>query len=229
MQKNPIIIALDGKTSNNALKIAAALKNKVWGFKITDLLFEDPMIITELKKFGKVFADAKLHDIPTTVRRSVTKLSAIGADLITVHACGGREMMKAAKDAAGNSKIIAVTILTSLDEVATQSIFSKSIKESVVRLAYEIQGTNVDGIICSAHELKNLIEDSELKHLELLKVVPGVRPSWYSESDDQKRTVTPAEAIRLGADLLVIGRPIMNSDNPIEAVDKILIEIKGWL
>ena len=123
--KNKIIVALDNLSSQSALEIAASLSGLVWGFKITDLLFESTNIISQLKKFGHVFADAKLHDIPKTVENEVKKLSALGADLITVHAAGGYEMMLAAKSAAEQSQIVAVTVLTSLDEITTENIFNK--------------------------------------------------------------------------------------------------------
>ncbi|MDP3730979.1 MAG: orotidine-5'-phosphate decarboxylase [bacterium] len=193
---NKIIIALDGMSEVEALRIAKLLKGKVWGFKINDLLFADPGIIKKLKKFGNVFADAKLYDIPNTVANSVRRLSAVGADMITVHASGGIEMMRAAKENAGHSKILAVTVLTS---------FKGSQNKIVLKLAREAEKAGLDGIVCSGHELKYVSK------LPLLKVVPGIRPKGYNRKDDQKRTVTAEEAVKLGADYLVIGRPIINS------------------
>ena len=99
--KHKIIVALDGISEKEALRMAKILKGRVWGFKVNDLLFEDGRIIAKLKKFGNVFADAKLHDIPNTVGNSVARLSRAGADMITVHGSGGIEMMKAAKQSAG--------------------------------------------------------------------------------------------------------------------------------
>jgi len=218
-----LVISLDGTTKETAIKIAAKLAGKVWGFKINDLLFENGISITELKKFGKVFADAKFHDIPNTVANSITKLDAAGADLISIHAAGGVEMMKAARKAAVHSKVLAVTILTSLDENMIRLIFGKSIKNTFLKLVQDANIAGMDGIVCSPQELKYLKEKSEFKHL--LRVVPGIRPAWYHESDDQQRILTPKEAVNLGADLLVIGRPILKAKNPAKAVEKILDEI----
>jgi len=214
--KNKIIVALDGVAAKESLDIAAKLKNNTWGFKINDLLFE-PNIISKLKKYGNVFADAKLHDIPSTVARSVARLEKTGADMITVHASGGMEMMKAAKRSARRAKIIGVTVLTSKSTVN---------KKEFLKLVKDIKKAKLDGVVCSAHELKYL------KNSKFLKVVPGIRPKWftrrllkrYDKKDDQSRKTTPAQAVKLGADLLVIGRPIIKSPNQPEALEKILSE-----
>ena len=212
IMKNKIIVALDGVSVKEALNIASKLKNKVWGFKINDLLFsaEDGEIISKLKKFGKVFADVKLHDVPSTVARSVARLEKAGADLITVHAVGGVEMMKAAKKAVRRTKILGVTLLTSKNTVS---------KKEFLELIADIKKTKLDGVVCSGHELKYLRPPG------LLKVVPGIRPKWYNIKDDQVRTVTPLEAVKLGADLLVIGRPIVKLADPVEAVKRVISEI----
>lgn len=208
--KRNIIVALDGISKSKALKIAESLKGLVWGFKVNDLLFENPKIITALKRFGNVFADAKLHDIPNTVKNSVERLSKMGADIITVHASGGVAMMKAAKKASGRTKIIGVTVLTSKDGNA---------KNEVLKLVKDIETAGLDGIVCSAHELKYLTNK------KFLKIVPGIRPVWYKRRDDQKRTAIPKFALKFGAGLLVIGRPITKSKNPLKAMQKILAEI----
>lgn len=209
--KSPIIIALDGISSVEALKIARTLKGLVWGFKINDLLFDPPAggkMVSKLKKFGNVFADVKLYDIPSTVARSVTRLEKSGADMITVHASGGIEMMKAALSASrGRAKILGVTILTSKSLVS---------KKEFLKLVIDIKKAKLDGVVCSAHELKYL------KNLRLLKVIPGIRPKWYTESDDQSRKATPQEAIKSGADYLIIGRPIIRSKDPVGAVSNLL-------
>lgn len=204
-----IIIALDGISEKRVLKIAEELKDLVWGFKVNDLLFENSNIIGKLKKFGKVFADAKLHDIPNTVANSAAKLSKAGADIISVHASGGIEMIKAALQHKGKSKIIAITILTSLKKA-----------DNFLKLVADAEKANVDGIVCSTHELKYV------KNSSFIKIVPGIRPSWYNIKDDQSRMATPQEAINLGADFIVIGRPILNSGNPRKAVLRILGELK---
>ena len=204
---NKIIVALDGISEERALKIAKELRGLVWGFKVNDLLFENGAIIKKLKKFGKVFADAKLHDIPNTVANSVVKLSKAGADIITIHASGGTEMMKAAKSGSGKSKIIAITVLTSSKKA-----------DNFLKLVKDAEKASIDGVVCSAHELKYIKKP-------LIKIVPGIRPDWYNSKDDQNRTSTPQEAINWGADFIVIGRPILNSSNPRKAVLRILEEL----
>ena len=211
MKKENLIIALDGIAEKEALKIARILKGKVWGSKVGDLLYEDSSIIRKLKKFGHVFADVKLHDIPNTVANSVKRLSYAGADMITVHASGGVPMMKAAKQNAGRSKILAVTVLTSQN--------NKNTKRNVTKLAQDAIDAGLDGVVCSGRELKALKGVRGIK--SMIKVVPGIRPVWYSKKDDQKRTITPHEAIRLGADYLVIGRPITKAKSPLKALNEL--------
>jgi len=208
--KNRIIIALDGISEKEALRVAKIMKGHVWGFKINDLLFEGLDIIGKFKRFGHVFADAKLYDIPNTVKNSVARLSKAGADMITVHSSGGIEMMKAAKQSAGRSKILAVTVLT-----------SKSDSRMVAMLTKDAIKAKVDGIICSGLELKNIRRIPESQ--SLLKVVPGIRPEWYLKKDDQKRTMTPERALKFGADYLVIGRPVLNSKDSMQALKDIYL------
>ena len=200
-----IIVALDGMSEKKSLSLAEKLSGLVWGFKVNDLLFEDPRIIKKLKKFGNIFADAKLHDIPNTVSNSVSRLALLGADIITVHASGGREMMRAAKKAAGKSKIIAVTVLTSV---------TGNQKKIVLKLAHEAQAAKLDGIVCSAQEVRYI-------SARMLKIVPGIRLKPSVSKDDQKRTATPTEALKAGASLLVVGRPITQAKDPIKIIKEI--------
>jgi len=224
-ETNPIVIPLDGMTRETALEVAAKLAGKVWGFKANDLLVECGVgIITELKQFGNVFADPKLHDIPSTVANSMAKLAAAGADLVTVHASGGVEMMRAAVDAAGESKVLAVTVLTSLDEDSAHLIFGNPIKATVLQFARNASLAGVYGVVCSPKELEILGKQPELQ--PLAKVTPGIRPAWHQVGDDQKRVMTPAEAAELGATLLVIGRPILKADDPLEAAERTAQEIQ---
>lgn len=212
LKKNQIIVALDGISTDKALRIAKLLKGRAWGFKVNDLLFDSVSIIKRLKNFGNVFADAKLYDIPNTVANSVARLSNAGADMITVHAAGGKEMMQAAVSKAGKSKIIAVTVLTSF-------LNTKETISQVLQYAKQAQASGAHGIVCSGHEL------ASLKKIKLLKIVPGIRPDWYGKKDDQKRTMTPKEAIERGADFLVIGRPITEAKDPRGAIQKIITTI----
>lgn len=197
MDTSRVVVALDGMTQKEALRIAEVLKGRVWGFKVNDLIFEDISIIKKLKKYGRVFADVKLYDIPNTVANSVKRLNLHNADIITVHASGGIEMMKAAKLNCGKSKIIAVTILTSKE---------LKYKNEVLDLVKDVVKAKVHGIVCSGHELETV------KHLpiskKMIKVVPGIRPASYTLKDDQKRKMTAKEALAFGASLIVIGRPI---------------------
>src|SRR3989344_4451579 len=202
-----VIIALDGILPHKALTIARKLKGSVWGFKVGDLLYDDSSIISKLKKFGNVFADVKLYDIPNTVANSVKKLAAQGANIITVHTSGGVEMMRAAKQNAGKSKIIGVTVLTSQN--------SKHTKKEVLKLAKTAHSAGLWGIVCSGHELRMLNKQPGVK--KMIKVVPGIRPLSYIKKDDQKRKITPRDAINAGADFLVIGRPITGARNPVKA------------
>jgi orotidine-5'-phosphate decarboxylase len=202
-----VIVSLDGITPAEALKIAKILKGLVWGFKINDLLYHDASLIKKLKKFGGVFADAKLHDIPNTVGNSVKRLSETGADIITVHASGGSEMMRAAKENAGKSKIIGVTVLTS----------QKPDDVRVVQLVKDAVKSNLDGIVCSGHEIEKVRKIKGMN--SKLIIVPGIRPKSYKTHDDQVRTVTPKQAFELGADYLVIGRPLTQSKNILQALN----------
>lgn len=216
MDSKKVIVALDGMTPIEAIEIAQILKRKVWGFKVNDLVFDNPNIIKKLKVYGNVFADVKLYDIPNTVANSVKKLVSQGSDIITVHSSGGIEMMKSAKLNSGKTKIIAVTVLTS-------KILKN--KQEVSSLVKDAIKAKVDGVVCSGHELRQIkgLQGSK----KMIKVVPGIRPTWYKQKDDQKRKMTPKDAIELGADFLVIGRPITqykNKKDILKAVDRIVRE-----
>lgn len=206
-----IIVALDNLPVGEVSRIAKRLTGRVWGFKVNDLLYEDIGILSALKEYGRVFADVKLHDIPNTVQNSVRRLQKLGVDIITVHASGGISMMQAAKDSAGSAKIIAVTVLTS--ESADENT-----PRNVERLTRDALQGGVDGVVCSGRELNIIraIPGMDLK----ITVVPGIRPGW-AELKDQSRTVTPREAVDAGADFLVVGRPITESDDCGEALSKI--------
>ncbi len=220
-----IIIPLDGMTESQAISLAKELSGSVWGFKVNDLLIDCGLsIITKLKEYGKVFADLKLNDIPNTVKNSVEKLSNVGTDLITVHSSGGRKMMEAALEGKkGNSSILGVTILTSFNDELCKEVFGVDTATGVKRLSSLSASSSLDGIVCSPKELSLLKENKDID--KMLKVIPGIRPSWYLEKDDQSRTTTPKEAIENGASLLVIGRPITGDKDPLEATKKVNDEI----
>lgn len=182
---------------------------RVWGFKVHDLVMREGFeIMKELKRFGKVFLDLKFHDIPTTVGGEVAAAAAHGADLITVHASGGAEMLKAAIEAGGD-RIVAVTVLTSLPNAS-----------AVPALATLAASVGVRNIVCSPHEIHTIKEATPGAHI----ITPGIR-SPADEKDDQKRTMSAKEALAAGADLLVIGRPITKAPRPAEALKNIIASL----
>jgi orotidine-5'-phosphate decarboxylase len=167
-----------------------------------------------------IFLDLKYYDIPNTVAGAVRAASKLGVAYLNVHASGGLDMMKAAKDAcAPETKLIAVTILTSFDEPSIQAAgYQAGIQDRVVQLAELTQEAGLDGVVCSSHEIEAIRsacgEDFAL-------MVPGIRPAG-SNADDQKRIMTPKEAMNKGATHLVIGRPITQADNPAQAAADII-------
>ena len=217
---SPIIIALDGLSIEESVKIAEETKELVWGFKVHDLLIREGFgVIAELKKYGKVFVDLKFHDIPATVEKEVTAVVSYGADLITVHASGGSEMLKAAVQA-GREKIAAVTILTSLSQNETMSIYRHSSEEVVrefTKIAHEAGAKN---IVCSPHEIQIVKEVAPGMKI----ITPGIRAQEDSR-DDQGRTASAKEALAAGASLLVIGRPITKAPDSRVALENILASL----
>lgn len=223
-------VALDTTDLSYALDLANALSGHVGGMKVGKEFFTacGPDGVRAVTDCGMpVFLDLKFHDIPNTVAGAVKASLALSPYMVNVHACGGETMMRAAvqsAEAAGEGRplVLGVTVLTSMDESDLQGIgVESSIPDQVLRLASLAQFSGMDGVVCSAREVEDLRE-----HLgkEFKLVVPGIRPQWAS-SDDQKRIVTPAAAIAIGADYLVIGRPITGAGNPVEAADKIAAEI----
>ena len=188
--------------------------------------------VQRLKDLGKeVFLDLKFHDIPQTVAAAVAQAARSGADMMNVHASGGPAMLEAAArardiaQAAGKkTKLIAVTILTSLDDSDTKAIgySDASATEAAVRLAGLAKRAGLDGVVCSPHEILQL---KQLYGKQFTLVTPGVRPSW-SDKGDQKRVFTPADAIRDGADYIVVGRPITKAEVPAEAYASIIGEME---
>ncbi len=203
------------------------LREQISVFKIGLQLYtaEGPQIVQAVAAAdAKIFLDLKLHDIPNTVARAVESALEVGVQMLTIHLSGGSEMVQAAV-AARKSKlsIFGVTVLTSAtDETLRETGISDKVDGQVLRLAKLGIGAGIDGIVASPREIKRLRGDLGDK---IKIVVPGVRPSW-SEPGDQKRFMTPREAIEAGADYLVIGRPITAHKNPSEAVEKILEEFQ---
>jgi orotidine-5'-phosphate decarboxylase len=228
--KDKIIVALDCAGEKAALNIAEKVAPFVGVFKVGFELFisAGPSIVKNIHSFGgKVFLDLKLHDIPNTVAKAVLAAAELNIFMLNVHASGGRKMMKQAaqeiKKAKNPPVLIGVTVLTSMtSEVLKNEInIQATAAEQVVRLAKLSKEAGLSGVVASGEEII-VIKNACGKDFKV--VVPGVRPSW-SEKNDQKRVVTPGEAIERGADFIVIGRPITGDKNPAEAAKKVLAEI----
>lgn len=228
--KDRIIVALDVATKDEALALVEKLSVHVGVFKIGKELFTacGPEIVKEIQKLGgKVFLDLKFHDIPNTVAKAVAQSTKLGVYMMTLHTSGGSEMLKAAVESAKNNSdnppiLLGVTVLTSLDDNGLKEIgFSCSAEEMVIKLVGLAKTSGVSGIVCSAKEVKKLREKFGD---EIVLVTPGIRPTW-SASGDQKRITTPKDAVDNGTDFMVIGRPITQSENPVEAAQKIAQEL----
>lgn len=229
--KDKILFALDVDALPKATPYIEALSPFVGAFKIGLELMNavgTPQVVQHIHRLGgQVFVDCKLNDIPNTVRGASRVIADLGVKYFNVHASSGIEAIKAAAEVKKEAKLLVVTVLTSLDEPQCLSIFGKTPQEKVVQFAQEAKEAGADGIICSAQELSFLKAHPDLD--SLLKITPGIRPSW-AEEGDQKRTLTPKEALVAGATQLVIGRPISSPPrgigNPVDAVKVILAEIQ---
>ena len=229
-----LILALDVKEQAQALTWADKLHDRVGFFKIGKQLFTSsgPTVVREtIKRGGHIFLDLKFHDIPNTVAAASIEAVRLGVKMFNVHALGGYEMMARAAEAThkeaeklGIEKpiLIAVTILTSTDESGLKEVgISGPIGDEVRRLAQLAKKAGLDGVVASPQEI-NLVKES--CGSDFVVVTPGVRPSFASQ-DDQKRVMTPYEAVKAGADYLVVGRPITNSKAPVKAADLIAGEM----
>jgi orotidine-5'-phosphate decarboxylase len=223
-----IIVALDVPSKDEALRLVEQLQPKVSFFKIGLQLYtaEGPEIVRAVLGNGaNVFLDLKLHDIPNTVARAVESASKLGVQMLTIHLSGGTEMIQAAVAAKKtNMSILGVTVLTSAtQQTLDQLCIGEQLDRHVMRLADLGAAAGIDGLVASPFEVKFLRTELGDK---IKLISPGVRPGW-SEQGDQKRTMTPREAIDAGADYLVIGRPITAHKDPREALAKILTEINS--
>src|SRR5256714_6123638 len=222
-----IIVALDVATTKEALQLVEQLQPDVSFFKVGLQLYtaEGPEIVRAVIGAGaKVFLDLKFNDIPTTVSRTVEAAGNLGVQMLTIHLSGGSDMIRAAVAVPKNELLIlGVTVLTSANEgMLRETGISDEIDNQVLRLAKLGVARGVDGIVASPHEIKSLrVEFGD----KIKIVVPGIRPTW-SDPGDQKRFMTPRDALEAGADHLVIGRPITAHKSPREAVEKILEELK---
>jgi len=226
-----VCIALDFPTRAEVLAAARRFAPRVGWLKIGLEAFvaEGPALVREIADLGpRVFLDLKFHDIPNTVGRAVAAAGRSGADLVNVHAAGGRAMLAAARDAAASverrPRVIAVTLLTSIDARTLADLPMAGHPEGIARrLALLAKECGLDGVVCSPDDLAGI---REACGADFLTVVPGIRPSG-SAAGDQKRTASPGEAIRRGAGLLVIGRPVTAAPDPEAALEGILLEIES--
>jgi orotidine-5'-phosphate decarboxylase len=232
--KEKIIVALDVGSRQEALSLVSRLKG-AQVFKIGMELFtaEGPGLLEEITgQRKKAFLDLKYHDIPNTVAGAVRSAARHGVFMLTLHASGGKEMLAKAREAAaqeaaksGKSRpyLLGVTVLTSLKEAELKDIGTFApVTEQVLRLASLTKKAGLDGIVCAPQEIE--IIKKELGK-DFIVVTPGIRPAWAA-AHDQKRIMTPAEALKKGADYLVIGRPITAAPSPREAFLKIVEELK---
>jgi orotidine-5'-phosphate decarboxylase len=215
---NPIFVAVDTPDLARARAIAEAVHGAAGGLKLGLEFFSanGPDGVRRIAELGlPIFLDLKLHDIPNTVAKAVEALRPLEPAILTVHAAGGRAMMEAARAAAPSStRIVAVTVLTSLDETDLAAAgVSGSPAEQVQRLATLARGSTVDGIVCSGAE----VAAARAAWPDGFFVVPGVRPAGAAIGD-QKRVVTPAQALDAGASVLVVGRPITGAPDPGRAI-----------
>ncbi len=232
--RSKIIFALDFDTFNTAKHWVSTLSGRVGMFKVGKQLFTayGPDVIRMIGNFGTgVFLDLKYHDIPNTVAMASREAARLRVKLFNVHALGGYEMMARTAemlrtDFPGDerSRVLAVTILTSsTEETLREAGLDRPVEEMVVRLALLAKKAGIDGVVASPREVALI---REACGDDFLIVTPGVRPAFAS-ADDQKRVMTPAEAVASGADYLVIGRPISAAADPLQAVEAIVDEIAG--
>jgi len=228
---NKIIIALDMARVDEVMTLLRQLDPATCRVKIGKELFTrfGPDLVRQIVAMGfDVFLDLKFHDIPNTVNKAVAAAAELGVWMLTLHASGGADMLRAARDAVADIEqkplLVAVTVLTSLGEedLAIQGV-QRSAVEQVQRLASLAQECGMDGVVCSAAEAAEL---RKLLRKDFLLVTPGIRPQGDA-AGDQKRIVTPAAAVLAGSDYLVIGRPITRAREPVEKLLSIQREISG--
>ncbi|GAB4389798.1 MAG: orotidine-5'-phosphate decarboxylase [Thermodesulfovibrionales bacterium] len=235
MSREKIILALDVSDAGYALELVDRFSEQIDIFKVGLELFTSagPSVVRDINDRGKkVFLDLKFHDIPNTVSRAAVSASRLGVHMFNIHASGGSEAMRRTrhlvdetcdKEGLDRPKILAVTVLTSIgqetlkDELGIQH----SLRTHVKRLSTLARDAGLDGVVASGHEVSLIRQNCGEG---FLIATPGIRPSWYPP-DDQKRTMTPRQAIREGADYLVIGRSILSQPDPLRALDLILVEI----
>ena len=214
-----IIVAIDETNFEIASEVIESLDPKKCMVKIGSVAFNaigHKIIRYTFEKGFEIFLDLKLHDIPNTIEKSIQGLTSLPINMLTIHTSGGKDMMMAAMEAVSGSqvKVFGVTALTSLNNDDTNKIFQRSPSEQVNAMLDLAEEAGIDGVVCSPHELE-LVS----KRDNLLSITPGIRPQ--ESDDDQKRVMTPREAIDLGANYLVIGRPITESKDITKSLNEI--------
>ena len=229
---SPVIVALDYDSAESALAMADRLDPKVCRVKVGKELFTiaGPDLVRQLVDRGfQVFLDLKFHDIPNTVAKAVSAAAKLGVWMVNVHASGGERMMRAAAEALallGEQRplLIGVTVLTSTAENELADVgIERPLREQVVALAELAKKSGLDGVVCSAMEAE-VLKSTCGKAFAL--VTPGIRPAG-SAADDQRRIVTPVDALKQGSDYLVIGRPITGAEEPMAALQAIVADISA--
>lgn len=218
---NPLIVALDVRTREKALSLVKGLKDHVSIFKVGPALFTryGPEIVRDIQKCGcHVFLDLKLYDIPNTVVNAAKAIADLNVAMFTVHISGGREMLKTAVQSiselrTAKPKILGVTVLTSVAEASTDKVLE------LVNVAKECR---LDGVVSSPLEIESI---RKIAGEDFVIVTPGVRPKG-AKAGDQKRIATPSEAVKKGANYIVVGRPIIENSDPKSVVEQILGEIR---
>jgi len=230
-----LVLALDVDDEREALELVSELKGSVGVFKVGHQLFTayGPDIVRKIIGMGgKVFLDLKYHDIPNTVAKAAAEAVKLGVSIFNVHALGGLEMMRAAAESAKETAekrnlplpaVLAVTVLTSMDQKSLRRELKivRSLSREVVHLARLAQRAGMHGVVASPHEIRLL---RRAIRGEFVILTPGVRPEWAA-ADDQKRVMTPGEAVTAGADYIVVGRPVLKAEDRTAAVGKILKEM----
>ena len=236
MNSEKLIVALDYAYENEARELVSQLGDTVSYYKVGLELFLNTRgsIIDYLKhKDKKVFLDLKFHDIPNTVAQAAAWAASFGVDMFTLHASGGAEMMRTSVENVSDicsrmnikmPQMVGVSILTSFDEAGIARVgYKDSIGDTVLNLAKLCQESNMRGVVCSPHEVAQI---KQVCGSNFLTVCPGIRPVWAAKGD-QKRITTPSDAIKIGVDYMVVGRPITKAKDPQEAAFKIVEEIGG--
>ncbi len=235
--KDYIVFPLDFASVKDAKEYVKLLDGKVGVFKIGLELFIDqgPSVVKAVKNLSsaRIFLDLKLHDISTTVQRAMERVVDLGVDFITVHGSSSREMLeKAVKGGQGKTQILGVTLLTDndADTLKASGFKDKFVKNPnllVMERAKMVFESGCKGVVCSGREVQEI---KKKFGQSFLAVTPGIRPQWsLLENDDQKRVTTPGQAVSLGSDLIVIGRPIRDANDPAVAVQKVIEEIEASL